>query len=131
MVPLRFKELPSLIDRCFHNRVVIRGEWYVGSIRFEQVLVNVETWAECLECCLQALDRILLFGAVKTFVVHAGHTENHAQIAAFGKEGRLIPEAVEVDVVVQRRTLLPRLDDFIETQHHTTSTGGTCCFAAS
>src|ERR1035438_400242 len=33
--------------------------------------------------------------------------------AAFGKECRLIPEAIEVDVVVERRTLLPRLDDLI------------------
>jgi type I restriction enzyme R subunit len=55
----------------------------------------------------------------------------NAWIAAFGKERRLIPEAVEVDVVVQGRTFFPRLDDLVETQHHTTSTRGTCCFAAS
>jgi hypothetical protein len=34
-------------------------------------------------------------------------------------------------MVVESRTLFPGLDDFIETQHHTTSTRGTCCFAAS
>ena len=53
------------------------------------------------------------------------------KIAALGKEGRLIPEAVEVDVVVERSTLFPRLDDLVETQHQTTSTRGICCLAAS
>ena len=131
MVALRFKELPPLVDRCFHNRVVISCERYVRAIRFEEVLVNMEAWAKGFERCLQPLHRILLFRAVKTFVVHAGNTENHAEIAALGKEGRLIPEAVEVDVVVESRTLFPRLDDLVETQHHTTSTRGTCCLAAS
>ena len=131
MVALRFKELPPLLDGRFHNRVVIFGERYVGPVRFEEVLVNVEAGAKRFQRRLQPLHRILLLRAVQTFVVHAGNTENHADIAALGKEGRLIPEAVEVDVVVESRTLFPRLDDLIETQHHTTSTRGTCCFAAS
>src|ERR1700722_16102355 len=131
MFSLRFKKLPPLVDRRFHNRVVICCERYVRSIRFEEVLVNTEAGAKCLERRFQPLHRILLFRAVKTLVVHTGNTENHANITALGKESRLIPEAIEVDVVVERRTLLPRLDDLIETQHHTTSTRGICCLAAS
>src|SRR5579863_6122012 len=131
MVPLRFKELPPLFDRCFYNRVIICCERYVGAVRFEEVLVNMEAWAKGFQRRLQPLHRIFLLRAVKTLVVHTGNAENHAQITALGKEGRLVPEAIEVDVVVESRTLFPRLDDFIETQHHTTSTRGTCCCAAS
>jgi hypothetical protein len=123
MVALRFKELPPLVDGRFHNRVVICCERYVGAVRFEEVLVNMEAWAKRFERRFQPLHRILLLRAVKTFVVHAGNAENHADIAALGKEGRLIPEAVEVDVVVESRTLFPRLDDLIETQHHTPPRG--------
>src|ERR1035438_7703872 len=38
MVAFRFKELPSLLNRRFNNRIVIFGERYVGSIRFEKIL---------------------------------------------------------------------------------------------
>ena len=78
MVALRFKELPPLVDRRFHNRVVICCERYVGAVRFEEVLVNMEAWAKRFERRFQPLHRILLFRAVKTFVVHAGNAENHA-----------------------------------------------------
>src|SRR5579863_6067061 len=131
MVPLRFKELPTLVNSCGDNGVIICCERYVGAVRFEEVLVDMEAWAKGFQRRLQPFHRILLLRAVKTFVVHAGNAENHADITALGKEGRLVPEAIEVDVVVQRRTLFPGLDDSIETQHHTTSTRGTCCFAAS
>ena len=131
MVAFRFKELPPLLDRRFHNRVVIFGERYVGPVRFEEILVNMEAWAEGFQSGFQPLHRILLLRAVKAFVVHAGNTENHADIAALRKKGRLIPEAVEVDVVVETRALFPRLDDLIDSQHHSTSTRGTCCLAAS
>ena len=131
MVTLRFKELPPLVNRCVHNRIVIFCEGYVRAIRFEEVLVNMEAWAKRLEGCLQPLHGILLLRAVQTFVVHAGNSEDHAEIAALRKEGRLIPEAIEVDVVVESATLFPGLDDLVETQHHTTSTRGTCCLAAS
>src|SRR5271169_4326668 len=131
MVPLRFKELPSLVNSRFDNGVIVCCEWYVGPVRFEEVLVNMEAWAKGFQRRLQPLHRILLLRAVKTFVVHARNTENHADITALGKEGRLVPEAIEIDVVVESRSLFPGPDDFIETQHHTTSTLGTCCFAAS
>src|SRR6202023_2720371 len=131
MVSFRFKELPSLLNSRFDNGVIICCERDIGSIRFEEVLVNMEAWAKAFQRRLQPLHRILLLRAVKTFVVHAGNAENHADITALGKEGGLVPEGVQVDVVVESRALFPRLDDFIETQHHTTSTRGTCCFAAS
>src|SRR5216684_2952788 len=49
MVALGFKELPALVDSCFHNRVVIGCERYVGVVRFEEVLVNMEAWIKCFE----------------------------------------------------------------------------------
>src|ERR1700722_15415356 len=131
MVALGFKELPALVERGFDNGVIICCEGYVGAVRFEEILVNMEAWAKRFEGRFQPLHRILLLRAVETFVVHTGNAENHADIAAFGEEGRLIPEAVEVDVVVQCRALFPRLDDLVQSEHHTTSTRGTCCFAAS
>jgi hypothetical protein len=42
MVALCCKELPPLVDSCFHNRIVIRRERYVGALRFEEVLVDME-----------------------------------------------------------------------------------------
>jgi hypothetical protein len=93
--------------------------------------VNVEAWAKRFERCFHPLHRILLFGAVGTLVVRAGNAEDHSYIAALGEEGRLIPEAVEIYVVVESCALFPRLDDFVETQHHITSARGIRCFAAS
>jgi hypothetical protein len=46
MVALRFKELSPLVDSCFHYRVVISREWYVGTVRLEEILVNVEAGAK-------------------------------------------------------------------------------------
>src|SRR5208282_4607162 len=131
MVALRLKELASLLDGRCHNWVVIFGERYVGPVRLEEILVNMEAWAKGFQSGFQSLYRIFLFRAVQAFVVHAGNTEHHADIAAFSQEGRFIPEAVEIDVVVETRALFPRFDDLIDSQHHSTSTRGTCCFAAS
>ena len=78
MVPLRFKELPSLVNSRFDNGVIICCERYIGAVRFEEVLVNMETWAKRFEGRLQPLHRIFLFRAVKTFVVHTGNTEHQA-----------------------------------------------------
>jgi hypothetical protein len=91
----------------------------------------MEAWAEGFQSGFQPLYRILLLRAVETFVVHAGNTEHHAHIAGLCKEGGLIPEAVQVDVVVEGRALFPRLDDLSDSQHHSTSTRGMSCLAAS
>ncbi len=101
MVALRLKELPPLLDGRFHNRVVVLREGYVRPVRLEEILVDVEAGAEGFQRGFQPLDRILLLRAVEAFVVHAGNTEHHAEIAGLGEEGRLIPEPVEVDVVVE------------------------------
>ena len=101
LVALRFKELPPLVDGRFHDRVVVVGERNLRPVRFEEVLVDVEAGAERFERRFQPLHRILLFRVVETFVVHAGNTQHHAHVAALGQEGRLIPEAVQVDVVVE------------------------------
>ncbi len=64
MVALGFKELSPLLDRRFHDGVVIFGERYVGPVRLEEILVNVEAWAKGFQSRLQSLHCIFLFRAV-------------------------------------------------------------------
>jgi hypothetical protein len=52
----------------------------------------VEAGAECLQRGLKPFHRVFLLGMVETFVVHAGDAQHHAQVAALGQEGGLIPE---------------------------------------
>src|SRR5229473_339971 len=59
MVAFCFKELSPLFDRCCHNRIVIFCEGYIGAVRFEEVLVNVEAWAKRFECRFQPLHCVL------------------------------------------------------------------------
>ena len=80
MVALRLKELPTLFNRSFHNRLVIFREEYVGPVRLEELLVDVKAGAKGSQSRLQSLHRIFLFRAVQAFVVYAGDTENHADI---------------------------------------------------
>src|SRR5579884_3800399 len=131
MIALAFKELPPLLDGCLYNRVVVVSKRNLRPVRLEKILVDVEAGAESFERRFEAFDGIFLLRVVKALVVHAWNMENHADISALGEEGRLVPEPVEVDVVVERRRFLPRLDDFIQSQHQRTSTRGTCCLAAS
>ena len=63
----------------------------------------MEAGAKCLQRGLQPLDGILLFRVVKALVVHAGDAQHHPKIAGLRKERRLVPEPIEVDVVVERR----------------------------
>jgi len=79
----------------------------------------------------QASLGITLADAAADFVVHAGDAEHHAQVAALGEKRRFVPEAIQVDVVAKCGGFLPRLDDFIQTQHQSTSTRGALCLAAS
>src|ERR1035437_6640680 len=99
LVAFALEELPPLVDGGFNDRVVVPCKRYIGAIRFEEVLVDVKAGAECFQRGLQSLDRVLLFRVVKAFVIDARNAQNHAHIAALGEKGRLIPEAVEVDVV--------------------------------
>src|SRR5260370_28213613 len=130
-IALRLKELPPLVDGGLHNGIVVGSKWNLRSILLEEILIDVEAGTECFECRFQPLDRILLFALILTFIIHAGDMQDHAEISALGEKRGLVPEAVEADVTVQRRRLLPRLDDSIETQHQNTSTRGTSCLAAS
>src|ERR1019366_4054027 len=52
-VALRLKELSPLLDGRFHNRVVVFREWYVGTVRLEEILVNVEAGARRLQRRIQ------------------------------------------------------------------------------
>jgi hypothetical protein len=54
---------------------------------------------------------------VKALIVHAGDAQYDPKIAGLRKERRLVPESVEVDVVVERCTFFPRLDSPIEAEH--------------
>src|ERR1017187_5657407 len=105
MVAFCFKELSPLFDRCFHNRIVIFCEGYIGAVRFEEVLENVKAWAKRFECRFQALPGVLLSLSPPPLVAHAGISQSIVYIATLRKESGLVQEAVEVDVVVERRTL--------------------------
>ena len=84
MILLSLKELPTLLDGSLHNWVIVVGERYVGAIRFEKILIDVEAGAKGFEGCFQPLDRILLGRTVEAFVVYAGHAQNHAHVSTLG-----------------------------------------------
>src|SRR5260370_36831602 len=71
MVAFCFKELPSLLDGRFHNRVVVSGERYVGAVRFEEGLVDIEAWAKRFVRRFPPLEPQLLLRAVPAFPVNA------------------------------------------------------------
>jgi hypothetical protein len=62
----------------------------------------MEPGGESLERRFQAFNGILLLGTVETFVVHARDAQRLAHVAALRQECGLIPESVQVDVVIQR-----------------------------
>jgi hypothetical protein len=117
MVPLGFKELSPLVNGGFHYGVLIRSERDLWPVVFEEILVNVEAGAKCLQCGFQAFDGVLLLRVVKALIVHTGDAQQHPKITGLRKERRLVPESIEVDVVVERRTLFPRLDSPVEAKH--------------
>jgi hypothetical protein len=84
---------------------------------FEEILVDVKAGTKCFQRRLQALDGVLLLRMVKALIVHAGDAQYYPKIAGLRKERRLVPESVEVDVVVERCTFFPRLDSPIEAEH--------------
>ena len=130
-VALGLEELPPLVDCRFYNRVVVMREWNLRPVLLEEILIDVEAGAEGLQRRLQPLDRVLLLAVVEAFVVHARNAQHHAHVAALGQKRGLVPESIQVDVVVERSRIFPRLDDLVESQHQTTSTRGTLCLAAS
>jgi hypothetical protein len=117
VVPLGFKELSPLVNGGFHNGVLIRSERNLWSVVFEEILVNVEAGAKSLQRGLQAFDGVLLLRVVKALIVHAGDGQQHPKIAGLRKERRLVPESIEIDVVIESRTLFPRLDGPVEAEH--------------
>ena len=64
MVALGFKELSPLFDRRLHNRIVIFCEGYVGTIRFEEVLIDMKAGTKGFERCFEPLNPIILRCAV-------------------------------------------------------------------
>jgi hypothetical protein len=116
-VTLGLEEPPPLVDGCFYDRILVVGERDVWSVLLEQILIDMEAGAKRLQRSFQPFDGILLFRVVETLVVHAGDAQHHPHVPAFGQKHTLIPESVQVDVIVKRSGLFPRLDDFVEAQH--------------
>jgi hypothetical protein len=114
MVEFRLEELTTLVDGRVDQRVAVMCKWHLWPIGLEKVLIDMKSRPERFEGRFQPLDRELLSGLVKALEVHSADLEDHAKVAALGEEGRFIPEAVEVDVRVERTGLSPRLDDFGE-----------------
>ena len=104
------------------------GHWVTAS---DPAFLRILARAELLECRLQPLYGVLLLRVVEAFVVHARYAKHHPEVARFGQKGRLVPETVQVEVIVQRGGVLPRFDDLVDAQHQTTSTRGVLCLAAS
>src|SRR5579859_5371059 len=120
-----------MVDFGLDNRIVIAGERDLGTIRLEQVLVNMESGPERLERSFKTPHRIFLRSLVQALVIDSADPKHHSHIAALGQKRCLAPLTVEIDVIVQCRGLFPRLDDFRDAQHQRTSTRGSDCFAAS
>src|ERR1700730_10267113 len=108
--PLRVKEASPLIDGSFHDRIVIMREWQIRSTGLHEVLIDMEARAERLQRSFQTLDSINLLPLIETLVVDPFHRKYHPQIARLSEKDTLIPEAVEVDMVVECRSTLPWLD---------------------
>ncbi len=114
MVEVRLEELTALVDGGVDQGVAIASEGHLWPIGLEEVLIDMKSRSERLEGRLQPLDCELLSRLVKALEVHSADLEDHAKVAALGEEGGFIPEAVEVDVRVERTGLSPRLDDLGE-----------------
>ena len=113
MFALRFEEATALVDRSFHNRVFIVGEWDVGSVRFEEVLVDVESGSERFERCFKTLDGIFLLDAVEAFIIDALNLQDDSQVSRLGKKRGVVPKPVKVDVVIESGAFFPWLDDSV------------------
>src|SRR5258708_38695044 len=94
------KELPPVVHLSLDHCVWVVGEWNLWAACFEQVLVDVKTGAERLECGLQPLDRVFLSCTIEALVIHAGDPEKHSQITAFGEKGGFVPQSVHIDLIV-------------------------------
>ena len=54
-----------MIDLRLHNRIVIISERNLGTIRFEQVLIDMEARAKQLERSFEPLDSVLLVRVIE------------------------------------------------------------------
>jgi hypothetical protein len=45
---------------------------------------------------------VIAAGVVEAFVVNAFRPKNHAKVTRLGQEGLIVPEAIEIDVRLQR-----------------------------
>ena len=61
---LGLKELATLFDGGPYHCIFVASERNLWPVRLEQVLIDMKTGTECLECRFQPFYRILLFGAV-------------------------------------------------------------------
>ena len=71
---------------------------------------------------LQALDSIVASRVVKAFVINPANSQSATEVAGFGEEGVLIPEAVEVNLRLKRSSLLPFLRDLLSLEHGASQT---------
>jgi hypothetical protein len=101
MFALCLEELATVIDLRLYDRIVVAGEGDVRTVGFEKILVDVEPWAERFERCLKTLHCVFLARVVETLIVNSRDAEHHAHVATLCQKRGLVPEAVEVDVVIE------------------------------
>jgi len=108
-VLLRGKERAALVDGGFHNWIVVVRKRNLRPAGLDEVLIDMEAMPEGLQGRLQTLDGVILIIMVKTLVVDTLDSQHHSQVAGLGEECPFVPEAIQVDVVIQRCGFLPRL----------------------
>ena len=65
-----------MVDLGLYDGVIVAFERDLWPVRFEQVLIHTEAWAERLQGGFKSLHRIFLTAGIEALVVHAWDAEN-------------------------------------------------------
>ena len=79
LIALRLKESSPLLDGGCYDRIVIVCEGNLGAIALEEVLIHMESGAECLQRRFEALDRVFLLTGIERLVIDAADTKDHSR----------------------------------------------------
>jgi hypothetical protein len=117
-----------VIDLGLDNGIVVVGEGNFGTVRLEQVLIDIEPRTKRLQRGFKPLDGVFLTAVIKALIIDSRNVENHAKFPALGEENSVAPKPIEIDMIVEGGRFLPRFDGFVDSQHHRTSTRGKDCY---
>jgi hypothetical protein len=86
--------LAPLVYGRVYQLIVVAGERNRGPVRLEEILIDVEAFAEGFERRFEQLHCILLFVVIEAFVVNACDAQHHPEVATLGEKSCLSPEPV-------------------------------------